>query len=312
MPAPRSELKPITLAAAALAILCAALWGGLAVAIRFTQDSVPPIGTAGLRFTLGTFFMYVWCRYEGVKLSVHPGQWGPIVAVGVLLFAQIGTFHWGLTRTNSANGSVMIGCNPVFVAVIAHFALRGDPLSRVKLLGLLVAAAGMTTVILGSAKPDPTGQTDAATVLGNLVILFSCLLLASRTVFTKHALAVIEPGKLLFWSNALGTVMFFAYSAAFEGLDTYHLTTVAVVGLLYQGLVVAGFCFAAWTALLRRHRASQLAVFGFAQPLFGIVFGSLFRGDPVGLLLALGGLAVAVGIFLVTREPSPVGEAEAV
>ena len=307
---PRNELQPITFSAAALALLCAALWGGTAVAIRFTQDDVPPIGTAALRFSLGTLFMYGWCRYEGVTLGVNPGQWKPIAVVGLMLFAQIGLFHWGLTRTNSAHGSVMIGCNPVFVAVMAHFALRGDPLSRVKLVGLLVAAAGMTTVILGSASnTNADAPTDPATVLGDLVILTSCLMLATKMVYTKHALSVIEPGKLLFWSNACGTLLFFAYSLAFEGMDTYQFSTVAFMALLYQGLIVAGFCFAAWTALLRRHRASQLAVFGFAQPLFGIVFGSLLRNDPVGILLVVGACAVAIGIFLVTREPMQTAEA---
>jgi drug/metabolite transporter (DMT)-like permease len=71
---------------------------------------------------------------------------------------------------------------------------------------------------------------------------------------------------------------------------------------MYQSLLIAGFCFAAWTALLRRHRASQLVVFSFGQPLFGMLLGKLFRNDPLTVWLALGGVAIVAGILLVTRK----------
>jgi len=79
------------------------------------------------------------------------------------------------------------------------------------------------------------------------------------------------------------------------------LTPHAAWGLFYQGVVVAWLCFLIWTALLGRHRASQVSVFGFAQPLCGMVFGVWLRGDPLTFELALGGVLVAAGIVLVTR-----------
>ena len=42
-------------------------------------------------------------------------------------------------------------------------------------------------------------------------------------------------------------------------------------------------------------------MFGFAQPLCGMVFGVWLRGDPLTFELALGGVLVAAGIVLVTR-----------
>jgi drug/metabolite transporter (DMT)-like permease len=93
-----------------------------------------------------------------------------------------------------------------------------------------------------------------------------------------------------------------AWSAATEPLASIRFHTASFWGLMYQSVIVAGFCFAAWTMLLRRHKASQLAVFGFGQPLFGMVFGRLFRDDPMTSSLVAGGAAIALGILLVTRE----------
>jgi len=72
-----------------------------------------------------------------------------------------------------------------------------------------------------------------------------------------------------------------------------------VAALLYQGGIIAGFCFLAWTSILEKYSASKLVVFFFATPLSGVVFSNLFLGDELTVYLLGGAILVAVGIFLV-------------
>jgi drug/metabolite transporter (DMT)-like permease len=296
-----TELKPITLSAAALAVLCAVMWGGLAVAVRYTQEGIPPFATAGCRFAIATALLAVTIRWQGISLTLARRQWLAVWPVGVLLFLQIGSFHFGMDHTNSAHGSVLIGSYPVFVALVAHFLLHGDRVSGGKLFGLLIAFAGLLAVVGGAAQSAATTDADRATFFGDAVILASSALIGLNTVMSKQALAVVEVSKLLFWSNLLATALFFATSLALEGETPWRFSPAVVWGLFYQGVVIAWLCFLIWTALLRHHRASQVAVFGFAQPLCGIAFGIGLRGDAMTTELICGGLAVAVGIVLVTR-----------
>ena len=293
----------MTLAAAGVATLCAALWGGLAVAIRYTQDDLPPLATAGARFAMASLFMAWWCRRGGGRLSLERGEFWVVAIAGLILYTQIGTVHGGLTRTNSAHASVLIGSHPVIVAVLAHFALVGDRLSWNKLAGLLLASLGLVLVVGGgSLAARQSTQGDPATLSGDAVILLSSFILGLSMVYNKRVLAGISPGKLLFWSYLLATLGFLATSALTEPVENLSLSRAGFWGLMYQSWIVAGFCFAAWNTLLRHHRASQLAVFSFGQPLFGILFGHLFRNDPLSLWLVLGSVAIAMGILLVTRE----------
>jgi drug/metabolite transporter (DMT)-like permease len=296
--------RPITLGAACVATLCAALWGGLAVAIRYTQEDLPPFCTAGLRFALASLFMAAWAWWDGAKLRLAPGEAPRLALAGLLLYAQIGTFHWGLTQTNSSHASVLIGAHPVIVAVLAHFLLPGDRLTILKSAGLLLASAGLLLVVGGDRESaiSLSAARDPATLAGDTVIFASSSLLGVSLVYTKRLLTRMAAGKILFWSYVLATLGFLSTSAAIEPLATARLTTASFWGLMYQSILVAGFCFAAWTALLRRHKASQLVVFAFGQPLFGILFGNLFRNDPLTVWLALGGAAIAAGILLVTRR----------
>ena len=79
------------------------------------------------------------------------------------------------------------------------------------------------------------------------------------------------------------------------------------LGVIYQGIFVAGLCFAIQAMLLRHHSASQISVFGFATPLFGVGLGVLLRGDPLSANLLVAAICVAVGIVLVnvSRREGP-------
>ncbi len=298
---PASLLRPITAPAAALALLCSMLWGGTSVAIQFAQDDWPPLLTAAARFAMGSGFIAVWCLWDRQPMRLKATQLKPALICGTLLAMQIGLFHWGHRFTSAAHGQVLVGSNPVWVALLAHFVLPGDRLSLVKSLGLGLSAAGVLAVVLG-ASSSPGDAIHVGSLFGDVVVFVSSWFLATKVVYTKYALGTVEPGKLVLWSNLFGTTLLLLAGLAIEPVHGLTITTTSLMALLYQGVVVAGFCFSAWTYLLRHHRASQLAVFGFAQPLFGILFGVWLRGNPTSTWLLAGGALVAAGIVIVTRE----------
>ncbi len=302
--------EPIGASSAALALMTAALWGGTPVAISYSVDTLPPIGTAAIRFVLAALFMLVWCRIEGTELRLRTGQTKPALIAGLLLFVQIGLFHWGIAESNSSHASLFINTFVFWVAAIDHFVTKADRLSAWRLLGLMLAAAGVSLVLTKTGAVGDSGSaaivSDPPTFKGDCILLASGFLLGIKIVYTKHALKTIEPSKLIFWHDVVGVVLFFAYCGLFEEMQTSDFNATAVWGLLYQGLIVAGLCFAVQTRLLGRHPASQLAVFSFTTPLFGIALGFLFRGDQLSPWLFVAGICVACGILMVNSAPRPV------
>lgn len=298
----KSELRPISSLTASLALFISACWGGNAVAIKFTQDSLPPLGTAGLRFALGSIFMVLGVYWDRGSVSMDRSHWWYAVQVGFLVFVHIGLFHIGLTLTSSAHAAVLVGSHPVFVALFAHFLLPGDQLTFLKILGLSCATLGLSSVVFAEQFGSPSvARLDEVSWIGDACIVLSSSLLGLRLVYTKHLLDRMEPGLIALWGNLVAMVLFLATSLIWEGLDRFDWNWTAVAGLAYQGFVVAGFCFLTWTILLRRHSASRIAVFSFAQPIFGIIFGNLFRGDPLSIGLIFGAAGVGVGVWLVNR-----------
>ena len=308
---------PLGITTAALCVLMSALWGGNAVAVKFSTVDIPAIATALIRFILASIFMLFWCRWEGVGLSLNRSQIRPVLVLGLLLFLQIGAFHLGVARSSSSHATLFVNTYVFWVVALEHFVMRAMDLSWNRMLGLLVAGSGVVLIVSVDTQQTSTPTSgDPATLPGDLFLLSSGFLLGVKIIYTKHALRKVQPGALTFHSGVVGVVLFAIYTTLFEGVNLLHVTPAAVwqfsmehtpslLGLLYQGVIVAGFCFALSTLLLRRHAASQISVFSFASPLFGLTFSVLFRGDRLSPWLAVAAVCVIVGIWLVTAVGRP-------
>ena len=302
--------QPIGLAAGALAVLLAALWGGTPVAVKFSTSLLGPITVSGVRFAMASVFMLFWCRWQRTGIRLRPGQVMPSLILGLLLFVQIVLFTVGIHWSNASHGTLFVNTFIFWVVGFDHFLTRGSRLTPRRLLGLFVAALAVV-LILSTTKTAGGGEADVDSpdLLGDLLLVASAFVLGIKIIYTKHAMRVVESGKLIFWHDVIGVVCFAVTAAIFEqpNLQPFvgravvfdKATREAMLGLLYQGVVVAGFCFATQAVLLRRHSATQLSVFSFTTPLFGITFAVLMRGETLSEWLVVSGVCVAVGILLV-------------
>ena len=292
--------KPVSLRVAVVALVTAALWGGNPVAVSYSVDTLPPIAVAAARFAMASLFMYFWCRFEGCGIGLKRGQLLPVLLVGGGLFVQIATFNIGVTLSDSSHASMLINTYVLWVVLIEHFITRGDRLTGGKLLGVCVAFAGVLLLMVRTSAPATSAKgLDEPTLIGDLILFISAVVLSINVVYMKHVLHTIEPSKLIFWHDLVGTVLFCACSLALERVEPKGLTTTAMLALFYQGIIVAGICFAIQAAMLKNHSASQISIYSFATPLFGVAFGILLRGDEVTPRLFVAAACVALGILFV-------------
>ena len=310
--------EPLTVMAVGLVMLTVVLWAGTPVAIRFSTDLLPPFSVSGIRFALAAVFMLGWTFAHGTSVKLQREHLVPPMIAGFLMFLQIGTFTLGVHMSNASHGSIFINTFIFWVVGIEHFVTKEKRLSVRKSAGLILAAAGVLLILKSAEKlpgelmaQKPPGEIIevAASFEGDLLLLLSALLLGIKISWTKHSLKTIHPDCFIFWHHVFGVILFAIYGAFIERFDPRILTEfsrddvrAAWWGLLYQGLAVAGLCFAIQARLLKKHSASRISVFSFATPLFGILFAVLLRGDPLSPWLFLAGVAVAAGILLVNLE----------
>jgi drug/metabolite transporter (DMT)-like permease len=307
--------RPVSLGSTGtlLALLCAFFWGGTGVANQFAVADLPPVMVGGVRFLLAAVFMLGWCRWEGAPLKMTRAQWKPIWWMSVLLVAQIGTFNLGGKWSTASHASLFVNTYIFWVAVAEHFWLREIRLRWVQWLGLVIAAAGV--VLLLTTKPaapivaGAAAPMDQPTPIGDAILLLSGFILGLKIIYTKIAVRTVPPGTLILWHDVVGTGLFIVISLLLEPMPTRWPSANACWALLYSGLVVSGFCFAANAWQLRKHGASQISVFSFTTPIFGVALGVLLRGDELSEWLLVAGAAVALGIVMVNLPEGSEAEA---
>ncbi|HEU5118174.1 MAG TPA: DMT family transporter [Isosphaeraceae bacterium] len=295
-----SELQPKTRldpAGVLGMVFCCLLWGGNAVAVKFSVPAIPPFGCAGLRFALALPFFAWFCKRSGQPLFPPRSLWWLLVINTAFTLLQIGSFQWGTGLSQAGRASVFINVHPLVVAPLAWLVL-GEHMGVRGVLGLLAAAGGVM-VLLGRSFEAAGPIHSPSEMLGDSIVLLSGITFGVQTIAQKLTFPRIPPLTLLFSQTALAMPVFFGMSAVLEGFSNYHFTVESVGGLLFQGLFASALCFSLWLTLLRVYPAGRLATLAFLAPFFGVGLSVLLKGEPLTLSLAVGGALVGLGIWLV-------------
>jgi len=285
----------VSLKVAMLMMLLACFWGGNAIAVKIGLRYTRPFLLAGLRFGLGALAIAGWGILNRIDLRPHRGDLPHLLMLSLVFTAQICTFTMGVDSTLAGRASLFINTHPFFVAILAHFFISNDRLSIRKASGLILAFLGIFLVFR-----DRLGISDTR-IMGDSLILVSAIFLGILGVYTKRLVQRINAYKLLLWQMIFALAPFFILSLIFERSASHVISLNLILAIMYQGIVVAGFCFVTWTLLLKRHSASKISAFLFATPLFGVGLSYLILHEAITPFLIVGAILVAAGIYVVNK-----------
>ena len=82
------------------------------------------------------------------------------------------------------------------------------------------------------------------------------------------------------------------------------LSTLALVSLAFQIVVVTFASYLVWFWLVRHYPATRVAAFTLLTPVFGLLAGVLLLDEPLTLRLAVALAAVCTGIWFVNARPA--------
>ena len=99
MPSSHAKNNEMTLKGALLTAFICILFGGNAVAIKFSLLGIGPFTTAGIRFGVATLVIYLWARLNKTQLVLTRKQVGQTLVLGAIFVVQLSLFYHGLEHT---------------------------------------------------------------------------------------------------------------------------------------------------------------------------------------------------------------------
>ncbi len=284
---------------ATMALLCA-IWGAQQVAIKLAAHDVVPIMQVCLRSGMSAALVLLLMSIRREPLSLRDGTLRPGLVAGALFAAEFMFVAEGLRRTSASHMAVLLYTSPIFTAVGLHWTVPGERLRPRQWLGILLAFTGIAVAFAGGwARGAVSLRMLGGDALG---VLAGAAWGATTVVVRRSALSDAAPAKTLLYQLAVASVLLGAAAAASGQATQVSLTRLAWTSLLFQGVVVSFASYLAWFWLLRHYAASQVSVFSFLTPLFGVTFGVLVLGEHVDPAFGIGAALVLAGIATVSAR----------
>jgi drug/metabolite transporter (DMT)-like permease len=283
--------------AAALMIGLTLSWGLNGVAAKLSNTGYSPVFLTVVRSIIGGGLVLLWCRWRGIRLFNRDGTLWPGILAGLLFGVEFLLIFGGLDYTSVARSSLLVNTMPFWLLVAGHFFL-GERMSVRKVTGLLLAFGGLVLVF-----SDKLSQPGPDALIGDLMSLGAGLVWAATYVVIKGTkLADAGAEKLLLYQLAFSAVVA-AFIMPFSGPPIRDANAIATWAMLFQAVYIVAFTYVLWFWLVGRYPVSGLASFTVLTPVFGVLFGGLLLGEPLGatIFLALG--LITAGLILVNRAP---------
>lgn len=269
-----------------------ALWGA---SFLFIRVAVPELGAFVLvaaRVGLAALALTLFALAGRRALKLW-GLWLPLLFVGffntAVPFSLISAAEVHLTASLAA---ILNSTTVMFTALVAAFWL-GDPLTARKISGVLLGVLGVAVLVGWDPLPlSPVVLLSVAAVLG------ASLCYGIGGVFTKRVFAGVPSLTLAAGQQTAAAGFMIPLAATDLPNETPSVTAaLCVLALAIPSTAVAYLLF---FYLIRTVGPTSTSTVTLIVPVFGLLFGVLFLGEPVGWGTVIGLLIILCSVVLVT------------
>lgn len=289
------------------AMICCALWGSAFPCIKIgyqmfaitSKDVASQILFAGCRFTLAGILTILIGSGLGRSLLL-PGRrsLGKIFKLSMLqTVLQYLFFYVGLANTTGVKASIIEGVNVFLAILVASLLFRQENLTWKKIVGCMIGFAGVVLVNLNGNGIELSFRLN-----GEGFILLSTIAYAFSSVYLKKYSKEENPVVLSGWQFTVGGIIMMICGLAAGGrLTKWSFSGMAM--LIYMALISA-VAYSLWGILLKYNPVSKVAVFGFMNPVFGVILSAILlkESDSLGAMCLLSLVLVCIGIYIVNMR----------
>jgi drug/metabolite transporter (DMT)-like permease len=319
-----------------------ALWvinGSSFLAIKVAIDTIPPLLSAGLRFSIAgailftVYFLQVnrfklWKTHDPqnsqkmlesrqqipVKVpreKITLQQWKDSLILGVTLFlGGQGLLTWGAQYLTSGMTGLLNSTIPLWVAILGYLIYRwfkkdtlGKKMSRGTILGLVAGFGGLMLLVgpsIGSGDLDP---------IGTVALIISSISWAIGSIYSTRArlpVSILASAGMIMITGGLMLTCVSFLIGEYKSLDLMQVSLISIIAQIYLiGIItVVGFTDFYW--LLRVTSASLANTFAYVSPVIAVLLGWAVLHEHLSVITVVAMVVILAGVALmVTKKKDP-------
>ena len=281
------------LAARALLLLVAVIWGFNWPAGRFALHDLSPWTFRAVSFGLGAAILMAAARWTGASLHVERGLPRLHLAIAGLLstggYGLLAAF--AMLGTSTSRTAICAYTMPIWATFLARLVLK-ERLTAWRIAALVLGSLGLG-ILLWPLVAD-------GVPVGVLYAIGSAVSWAAGTIYLKWAGVTGHPIAIAAWQLVAGTAMF-AVGMVVHGVDpTAGLHALPMLGFLYSTVIGTALAYLLWFQLVVRLPAGTAGLGTLLVPVVGVAASIALMGErPSGADFAGFALIFAAGLSAV-------------
>lgn len=292
----------------AVFLLLGAIWGSSFLWIKIALDEIGPVTLVAERMTLGAVAMLAFLPFIGERL---PRAWRELAPLAVLGLVNTGLpiflISWGELYVDSGTAAVLNSLVPLFSLVIAGLWLRTEPVTALRVAGLVLGFAG--AAVLASRELAIT--SDPLALVGALAVVAAAGSYALGASYAKHRIGrthryVVACGSLVF-----AAIYLWVYAAITEWPLRVPVQVDSIVAVVWLGILGAFVAYLCFFYLIHHLGATVASMVTYLFPVVGVALGAIVLREQLDARMVIGTALVLAGIVVVglrydsrvSREP---------
>ena len=208
-------------------------------------------------------------------------------------------FFVGLSMTSPIDASIVVTMLPILTMLLAALILK-EPLTRLKVIGVLVGASGALMIVLNHADGSQSGN-----MTGNLIVFFAVTSFSLYLTVFKSLIMRYSAITLMKWMFLYATITGIPF--CFTSLASTDFVSMQVVDYLRIAFVIVFATFIGYLLLpvgQKVLRPTTLSMYNYVQPIMASIVAVFIGLDQFGLTQALAAVLVFTGVYIVTQSKS--------
>jgi putative membrane protein PagO len=269
------------------------IWGSTWIAIRFGLETLTPLYSAGIRFTLAAFFILILMKIRGVRLQLDKISIRLYLIMGFLSFViPFGLVYWAEQFVPSGMASVLFAVFPFFVAIFSFLFIASESLDIFKISGIVIGFSGIVIIFSDSFGGDITDY-----LIGMFAIVLSATMQAGIVTTIKKYGHHLNPLSMNFVPMLIAGISMLVIGLAIEDTSTNSFGLHAVLSILYLAFFGSVITFTSYYWLLKKINIVILSLIAFITPIVALILGFLLYDEQLSTNDFVGSAFVLFGVF---------------
>ena len=245
---------------------------------------IDPATFTSVRIVTGALVLWIILRLRNILHSgdhVVRGNWPSALA----LFTYAEAFSYAYINLTTGTGAILLFA-AVQLIMIVYGLWRGEHFNIQQILGLFIATAGVTWLLLPGASTPKLTDSLIMLIAGTAWAIYSL-----RGRISADAMRVTTGNFML------ATIFTLCLSLTF--ISKVKIDSMGVMLAVISGAITSGIGYVIWYAALQRLNITNAAVVQLSVPIIAAIGGAFFLNDVITLRLIEASVATLSGIGLV-------------